>query len=111
MATPPMSTMDRIAHALGRLGEVTEAVQNISVGVVHVANQHEVIGKAAGAGAAQLGRVADAAVAAGVGIAQAAMQGAQAVERMAGAAERVAAVVEAEAPQFRRALERAATQR
>jgi hypothetical protein len=105
---PPATTMERIAAALSRLGEVTEAVQNTSLAVTHVANHHEVIGKAAHLGVAQLGRVADAAMTAGEYLAGAAVQAAASVDRMASAADRVATVIEQEAPRFVRAVEKLA---
>lgn len=74
--------MERIAKALGRLGEVTAAAQAISIAITHVANHHEVLGKGATEGASQLGKAI------------------QVAERLTVAAERFVVVVEKEAPRF-----------
>jgi hypothetical protein len=87
MAT--MSTMERIAQALARLGEVTQAVQNTSVAVTHVANHHEVLARGA-TEMAEGAKLAAGHLASAVGVAA----------RLATSAERFVAVVETQAPRF-----------
>lgn len=87
--------MDRIARALGRLGEVTGAVQDTAVAVTQVSNAHEVIGQAAVHAAKQVERIADAATSAAVGfvaLGEAATKAANAVDRLAAVAERLGEV-------------------
>lgn len=86
------TTMEKMARALHRLSDVTEAVQNVSIGVTLTANAHEVIGQAAAHAAQQVERIADAATSAAVGfvaLGAAATKAANAVDRMATVAERL----------------------
>lgn len=76
MPPAPQGAIDRIAAALHRLSEVTQAVQNTSVAVTHVANHHERLADAAHLAAGHVGTLA------------------QGVGRMAGAAERFVALCE-----------------
>lgn len=89
------TTMDRMARALQRLADVTEAVQNVSIGVTHTANAHQVIGESAAHAARQVERIADAATSAAVGfvaLGEAATKAANAVDRLATVAERLGEV-------------------
>ena len=105
---PVQGAIDRIADALRRLADVTDAVQNTSIAVTHVANQHERLANAAHQGAEQVGRLATAAEGAVQALGPAAATAAGAVDRMAGAAERFVTLCEREGPLFVRAVERIA---